>query len=216
VTAREVTDEQAERRGSIMGSSWHFGIADTDADRLPDEVLLAGLGAGDVDFATTFVHRFQGVVFGIAMAVTGDPGTAEEVAQQAFEWAWRHAQVYDSRQGSVRAWMTTIARNLAVDVIHACPSAPVAPDDLSGLLTAMTDTTEQLAGAHGGAAVLRRTLACLSATQARAVVMAGIYGMTARQIADAEGVPLDTAKTRIRDGMQTLRGTQLAEDADSN
>jgi DNA-directed RNA polymerase specialized sigma24 family protein len=48
------------------------------------------------------------------------------------------------------------------------------------------------------------------------VAMAGIYGMTARQIADAEGVPLDTAKTRIRDGMQTLRGTQLAEDADSN
>jgi RNA polymerase sigma factor (sigma-70 family) len=200
-----------------MGSSWHFGIADTDdADRLPDEALLAGLGAGDADFAVTFVHRFQRVVFGIAMTVTGDPGTAEEVAQQTFEWAWRHAQVYDSRQGPVRAWMTTIARNLAVDVIHACPSAPVAPGDLSGLLTAMTDTAEQLAGAHGGGAVLRRTLACLPATQARAVAMAGIYGMTAPQIADAEGIPLDTAKTRIRDGMQTLRDTQLPEDAGSN
>jgi RNA polymerase sigma factor (sigma-70 family) len=216
VTARKVTDEQTERRGAIMGSSWHFGIANTDADRLPDEALLARLGTGDVDFAITFVHRFQRVVFGIAMTVTGDPGTAEEVAQQAFEWARRHAQVYDSRQGSVRAWMTMIARNLAVDVIHACPSALVAPDDLSGLLTAVTDTTEQLAGAHGGAAVLRRTLACLPTTQARALAMAGIYGMTARQIADAEGVPVNTAKTRIRDGMQTLRGSQLAEDADSN
>ena len=190
-----------------MGSSGHIGIADTDADRLPDEVLLAGLGAGEVDFAVTFVHRFQQVVFGIAMTVTGDPGTAEEVAQRTFEWAWRHAQAYDSRQGSVRAWMRTITRNLAVDVIHACPCGPVAPDDLSGLLTAMTGTSEQLAGAHGGAAVLRRTLACLPAAQARAVAMAGIYGMTARQIADAERIPLDTAKTRIRDGMQTLRGT---------
>jgi RNA polymerase sigma-70 factor (ECF subfamily) len=199
-----------------MGSSRHSGIADTDADRLPDEVLLAGLGTGDVDFATTFVHRFQRVVFGIAMAVTGDPGAAEEVAQQAFEWAWRHAQVYDSRQGSVRAWMTTIARNLAVDVIHAYPSAPVVPDDLSGLLAAMTDTAEPFAGAHGGASVLRRTLACLPATQARAVAMAGIYGMTARQIADAESVPLNTAKTRIRDGMQILRGTQLQGDAGGN
>jgi DNA-directed RNA polymerase specialized sigma24 family protein len=46
--------------------------------------------------------------------------------------------------------------------------------------------------------------------------MAGIYGMTARQIADAEGIALDTAKTRIRNGMQTLRGTQLPEDAGSN
>ena len=178
----------------------------TDTDRLPDEVLLAGLGTGGVDFAVTFVHRFQRVVFGIAMAVTGDPGTAEEVAQRTFEWAWRHAQAYDSRQGSVRAWMRTITRNLAVDVIHACPCGPVAPDDLSGLLTAMTGTSEQLAGAHGGAAVLRRTLACLPAAQARAVAMAGIYGMTARQIADAERIPLDTAKTRIRDGMQTLAG----------
>jgi RNA polymerase sigma factor (sigma-70 family) len=199
-----------------MGSSWHFGIADTDADRLPDGVLLAGLGTGDADFAVTFVHRFQRVVFGIAMTVTGDPGTAEGVAQQTFEWAWRHAQVYDSRQGSVRAWITTIARNLAVDVIHACPSAPVAPDDLSGLLIRMSDTSEELAGAHGRTAVLRRTLACLPATQARAVAMAGIYGMTARQIADAEGIPVDAAKTRIRDGMQALRGAQLPEDADSN
>ena len=196
-----------------MGSSWHCGIADTDADRLPDEVLLAGLGTGDVDFALTFVHRFQRVVFGIAMTVTGDPGTAEEVAQQTFEWARRHAQVYDSRHGSVRAWMTTIARNLAVDVIHGYPSAPVAPDDLSELLAAMTDTSEELPGAHGGAAVLRRALACLPATQARAVAMAGIYGMTARQIADAEDVPLGTAKTRIRDGMQKLRAAYLPEEA---
>ncbi len=186
---------------------------DADADRLPDEVLLAGLGAGDVDFTVTFVHRFQRVVFGVAMTVTGDPGTAEDVAQQAFERAWRHAQVYDSRRESVRAWMTTIARNLAVDVIHACTATPVAPDDLSGLLTAMTDTPGQFAGAHEGAAVLRGTLARLPATQARALAMAGIYGMTARQIADAEGIPLDTAKTRIRDGMQRLRDAKLPEDS---
>jgi RNA polymerase sigma factor (sigma-70 family) len=216
VTARQVTREQTERIGATMGGSWHFGIAGTDADRLPDEVLLAGLGTGDVDLAVTFVHRFQRAVFGIAMTVTGDPGTAEEVAQQTFEWAWRHAQVYDSRQGPVRAWMTTIARNLAVDVIHARPSAPVAPAGLSGLLAGMTDPSEQPAGAHGGAAVLRRTLAGLPATQARAVAMAGIYGMTARQIARAEGIPLDTARTRIRDGMQALQATRLLEDAGGN
>jgi RNA polymerase sigma factor (sigma-70 family) len=199
-----------------MGSSWHLGIADTVADRLPDEVLLAGLGAGDVDIAVTFVHRFLRVAFGVAMTVTDNPGSAEEVAQQTFEWARRHAQVYDSRQGSVRAWIATIARNLAVGVIHARPSARVAPHDLPRLLSAMTGRSEQLAEAAGGAAVLRRALARLPAAQARAVAMAGIYGMTARQIAGAEGIPLDTAKTRMRDGLQTLRGAHLPEDADSN
>ena len=75
----------------------------TAADGLPDETLLAGLGAGDADLALAFVRRFQRIVFGVAMSVIGDPAAAEDVAQQAFVQAWRHAQVYDSRRGSVVA-----------------------------------------------------------------------------------------------------------------
>lgn len=182
------------------------------ADRLPDETLLAGLGAGDADLSLAFVRRFQRVVFGVAVTVLGDPTTAEDVAQQTFERAWRHAQVYDTRRGSVRAWLSTIAHNLAVDVLRARTSAPVDPQDLPALLTAMTDTPERFAVAHDNAAGLRRALAALPAGQARAVAMAGIYGMTARQIAEAEGIPLGTAKTRIRDGMEKLRSAYLRED----
>ena len=184
------------------------------ADRLPDETLLAGLGAGDADLAVAFVRRFQRVVYGVALTVTRDPVTAEDVAQQAFEQAWRHAQVYDSRRGSVRAWLTTIAHNLAIDVLRARTSAPVDPADLPSLLTAVTDTPERLAVARDSAAGLRRALAQLPGTQARAVAMAGIYGMTARQIAVTEGIPLGTAKTRIRDGMLKLRAALLPEDVD--
>ena len=179
------------------------------ADRLPDETLLAGLGAGDAELAVAFVRRFQRLVFGIAVTVVRDPGAAEDIAQQAFEQAWRHAAVFDSRRGSVRAWLSTITRNLAVDVLRARTSAPVDPDDLPGLLTAVTDTPERLAVAHDSAEGLRGALAALPAAQARAVAMAGIYGMTARQIADAEHIPVGTAKTRIRDGMRKLRAAYL-------
>ena len=184
------------------------------ADRLPDETLLAGLGAGDADLAVAFVRRFQRVVYGVALTVTRDPVTAEDVAQQAFEQAWRHAQVYDTRRGSVRAWLTTIAHNLAIDVLRARTSAPVDPAELPALLTAVTDTPERLAVARDSAAGLRRALAQLPGTQARAVAMAGIYGMTARQVAVTEGIPLGTAKTRIRDGMLKLRAALLPEDVD--
>jgi RNA polymerase sigma factor (sigma-70 family) len=186
----------------------------TASDELPDETLLAGLGAGDADLALAFVRRFQRIVFGVAITVIGNPAAAEDVAQQTFEQAWRHAQVYDSRRGSVRTWLTTIAHNLAVDVLRARTSAPVDPDDLPALLTAVTETPERVAVANDRAAGLRRQLGRLPGPQARAVAMAGIYGMTARQIADTEGVPLGTAKTRIRDGMQKLRAAYLPENVD--
>lgn len=185
----------------------------TPTGRLPDETLLAGLGASDPELSVAFVRRFQRVVFGVAFTVVRDPGAAEDIAQQAFEQAWRHAQVYDSRRGSVRAWLTTIAHNLAVDVLRARTSAPVDPDDIPPLLNAVTDTPERVAVAHDSAEGLRRALAQLPSPQAKAVAMAGIYGMTARQIAETEGIPLGTAKTRIRDGMQKLRAAYLPEDA---
>jgi RNA polymerase sigma factor (sigma-70 family) len=184
------------------------------ADRVPDETLLAGLGSGDAELSLAFVRRFQGVVFGVALTVLSDPVTAEDVAQQAFEQAWKHAQVFDSRRGSVRAWLSTITHNLAVDVVRAKTSSPVDPADLQGLLTAMTDTPERLAVARDSAAGLRRALARLPLPQARAVAMSGIYGMTARQVADTERIPLGTAKTRIRDGMLKLRAAFLPEDAE--
>lgn len=182
------------------------------AEQLSDEVLLAGLGSGEPTLAIAFIRRFQQIVFGVALTVLADRTSAEDVAQQTFEQAWRHAQVYDSRRGSVRTWLTAIARNLAIDVIRTRTSSPLDPQDLPALLTAVTDTPERVAVAHDNAARLRGALARLPAPQARAVAMAGIYGMTARQIADAEQIPLGTAKTRIRDGMQKLRAAYLPED----
>jgi RNA polymerase sigma factor (sigma-70 family) len=190
-----------------------MGTMGTSSDRQTDEGLLAGLGAGDAELAVAFVRRFQRIVFGVAVAVTSDPATAEDVAQQAFEQAWRHASVYDSRRGSVRAWLTTITHNLAIDVVRARSAVPVDPDDLPVLLAAMTHSAERQAVANDSAAGLRRALNQLPMPQARAVAMSGIYGMTARQVSVTEGIPLGTAKTRIRDGMQKLRAAFLPEEA---
>ena len=190
-----------------------MGTMGTAGGRQSDEVLLAGLGAGDAELAVAFVRRFQRIVFGVALAVTGEPGTAEDVAQHAFEQAWRHASVYDSRRGSVRTWLTTITHNLAIDVVRARSAVPMDPGDLPVLLAAMTDSPELVAVANDSAEGLRHALTLLPAPQARAVAMAGIYGMTARQIAGTEGIPLGTAKTRIRDGMQKLRAALLPEEA---
>ncbi|MGW4561681.1 RNA polymerase sigma factor [Streptomyces sp. NPDC004561] len=178
--------------------------------RLPDEALLSGLATGDPELAVVFVRRFQHRVFGVAMAVTGDRQLAEDVAQQTFERAWRHAQIYDSRRGSVTTWLTTIAHNLAIDAVRARRTEPVAPEDLDGLIGVVTETPEQWALADEASAQLRAAVARLPREQARALMMAGIYGMTAQQVADMEQIPLGTAKTRIRAAMTKLRTTLAA------
>lgn len=181
--------------------------------QVPDETLLAGLGAGDADLAAAFVRRFQGLVYGVALTVLGgDAGAAEDIAQQAFERAWRYAPAFDPRRGSVRGWLATITHNLAVDAIRASRSSLTDPADVTELLGEITDTPEGFAIARERASGLRRALRQLPPEQARAVAMAGIYGMTAREIAVTEDVPLGTAKTRIRYGMHKLRVALVPDD----
>jgi DNA-directed RNA polymerase specialized sigma24 family protein len=57
-----------------------------------------------------------------------DPDLAEEVAQETFVRAWRHAASYDPRRGRVPAWLLTIARNLAIDRTRMRPVTPTDPD----------------------------------------------------------------------------------------
>ncbi|MGE7436395.1 RNA polymerase sigma factor [Kitasatospora sp. NPDC001175] len=176
-------------------------------ERMPDEALLAGLMTGDPEIALAFVRRFQHKIFGVALAVTGDVQLAEDISQQTFERACRYGQVYDSRRGSVRTWLAAIAHNLAVDTVRTRRTVPLEPDELAHFLEAVTRTPERQAIAEETSEELRGALAELPREQARALVMAGIYGMTAQQIAEFEQVPLGTTKTRIRAAMGKLRAS---------
>lgn len=178
-----------------------------EVDRLSDETLLAGLGTGDAEIALAFVRRFSGRVFGVAISVLHDPNLAEDVAQQTFERAWKHAAVHDPRRGSVKTWLSTIAHNLAIDVVRARRPQVVDPSDLVAMLGSDDDTPERTALAQDDSRRLRAALAELPAEQGRALAMAGILGMTAKQISETEGIPLGTAKTRIRTAMEKLRVT---------
>lgn len=173
---------------------------------LPDEALLAGVAAGDPALSASFVRRFQRQVYGIALAVTGDPSLAEDVAQQAFERAWRRADAYDPYRASVATWLAAITRNLAIDAVRVTRPRPVDPATLLASVVA-PDETEGRVLASEGADELRAALRTLPVEQARAVVLAGIAGLSASQIASAEGIPLGTAKTRVRTAMHRLRAT---------
>ena len=173
---------------------------------LSDETLLAGLGSGDPEAAAALIRRFQGRVYGLALTIVSDPAAAEDVAQETFIRAWRHADAYDARRGRVSTWLLSIARNIAIDALRMRRSEPLDPQAMLALGTSSNDPRPE---EHGVIASeferLRKALAGLPVEQQRALLLAAIYGRTAREISELESVPLGTAKTRIRTAMLRLR-----------
>lgn len=173
---------------------------------LSDEALLRVLSSGDPHLGAAFVRRFQGRVYGLARSLVGDTGLAEDVAQEAFLRAWRHAPVFDPRRGQVATWLLTITRNLAIDAVRRRRAVPVDPGVLIELdLRAGAACPEEVAVGADAASRLRSAIRRLPVEQRRAVVLAAFYARTAQEISAAEGIPLGTAKTRIRSGMAKLR-----------
>jgi RNA polymerase sigma-70 factor (ECF subfamily) len=178
-----------------------------------DEALLAGMAAGDVDAAAAFIGRFRRRAFGLALTIVGEPRAAEDVAQEAMLRAWRHGAAYDPRRGSVTTWLLAITRNLAVDAMRVRRPLVVDPDAVAALELAVDEAgPARIAEANADAERLRDALRELPDEQRRAVVLAGIFGLSAREVGEREGIPLGTAKTRIRSAMRRLRVTLLSEE----
>lgn len=172
---------------------------------LSDEALVAGLAAGDQGAATAFVRRFQARVFGLAVTMVGDRAVAEEIAQEAFTRAWRHAAAYDARRGRVATWLLSITRNLSIDHLRAKRTEPLDPHAIGDAEQALWATGPRSADEEGGETdELRAALAELPAEQRRALLLAALFGYTAREIGAIEEIPLGTAKTRIRAAMQKV------------
>ena len=183
-----------------------------DPHELSDEALLAALGRADSEAASAFVRRFERRLFGLALTIVGESRAAEDVAQEALLRAWRHADAYDSRRGSVVGWLLTITRNLAIDATRVRRPIALDPDDLLGLSRAASGRDPADAAAvQDDVRRLRDALTGLPDEQRRAVVLAGMWGLTAREIAEREAIPLGTAKTRIRAALGRLRVTLRTE-----
>ena len=165
-----------------------------------DESLIAGMASGDATAVTALVRRYQARVYGLALRVTEDSGLAEEVAQDAFMRAWRYATTYDAQRGRVDTWLLTIAHNVSMDAVRPRRDYPVDPERLRQTHLSGSHEPEYEQGEH-----LQAGLRSLPAGHARLIVLAVVYGLTAREIAEKEGIPLGTVKTRIRRGLTRLR-----------
>jgi RNA polymerase sigma factor (sigma-70 family) len=174
---------------------------------LSDETLLAAIGRGDSDAYEVFFQRHCARVYGFAVTVLRDPHLARDVAQETFLRVWRFAGGFDGRRGSATGWLLTITRNLSVDANlthgNTLPTDPQTVADLLG-----PDPSPGPADIAAGADDVRRVREALTALppeQLRAVLMARWYGQSAVDIAQVEGVPVTTIRSRLRAALRSLQ-----------
>lgn len=164
---------------------------------------MEGLLVGDDDAVRTLYARFGRPVYALGLRLLGSRECAEELTQDVFLTAWRKAARFDPARGRLSTWLMTIAHNLAVDRLRR-------ETGVSRPTLVLVDQVPDAPGIDEEAVLIerdaaRRALASLNAAERRLVIRAYFRGSTAREIAEADGIPLGTVKTRLRAAMIKVR-----------
>jgi RNA polymerase sigma factor (sigma-70 family) len=177
-----------------------------------DQRLMRSFAARDPATADALYRRFAGRIYGLGLVMLGSDAAAQDLVQDTFVKLWRNAERYDRSRGKLETWVLLMARSLAIDAIRRrvlevrtlervdrpleADQAP-GPDDQAITL----DLTERA----------RRAMSSLPPEQRAALELAYLGGKTSAEISDLEGIPVGTAKTRIRAALLRLRESMLPE-----
>jgi RNA polymerase sigma-70 factor (ECF subfamily) len=176
-----------------------------------EQELMRRLSMGEEDAIRTIYGRFARPVFGMGLRILGSPEAAEELTQDVFLAAWRKAERYDPARGRLSTWLMAIAHNLAVDRLRRqATQVPVSANGLDDLADEITTGEEE---AVLDREAVRRVLAGLTPRERRLLFLAYFRGWTAREISEADGIPLGTVKTRLRSTLIKLRHAHGTKEA---
>ena len=170
-------------------------------------------------FAATYDEHVRGV-YGAALRILNNPAQAQDVTQDVFLKLWRNPQRFDAKRGELGSYLRLMARSRALDMWREGQAAGRARDRLEVVAERTephVDERPALAAERSSdRSVVLHAMRELPEPQREALVLAYWGGMTADEIARRAGVPLGTAKSRIRLGMAKLRteiGDAIAETA---
>jgi len=178
----------------------------SENQRLAD--LLQRAGRGDQEAFATLYDAVVSRLHGLVLRVVRDPAQAEEVTQEAMVEIWRQSARFDPALGSPLSWLMTIAHRRAVDRVRSA-EATSRRDTSYHQQNQVTehDSTAEEATQNLEARRVRQALRSLTDTQRGALELAYFGGYTHNEVSTMLGIPLGTAKTRIRDGLIRLRDT---------
>jgi RNA polymerase sigma-70 factor, ECF subfamily len=177
-----------------------------------EQQLVSRFLLGDEEAIRQVYQRFARPVYTLGIRLLGSAEAAEELTQDVFLTAWRKAARFDAARGRLSTWLMAIAHNLAVDRLRR-------EHGVSRPQLVLVDEVPERE--HGGGSgtiesvidrdVAARAMEVLSDSERTLLTLAYFEGMTAREIAEADGIPLGTVKTRLRSALIKLRRAGVKE-----
>ncbi|MGF1502625.1 MAG: RNA polymerase sigma factor [Paracoccaceae bacterium] len=135
---------------------------------------------------------------GIALHILHDRNIAEEVMQDIAMTIWRNAGRYDPAQGRPAAWMNAIARNQSIDRLRRERSRPETASEQ--IEEAGAETTDRILDRLA----IGRLLSAIRPDYRQALILSYLKGLTHTELARELDVPIGTAKSWLRRGLQAL------------
>lgn len=155
--------------------------------------LIAAAHRGSREVRAELFGRHWEAVWRHARALSGTPEAADDLTQDVFERAFRALGDFESRSG-VRTWLLRIATNRAIDLSRRSRPQEPLPDDLVSEIQAAAPEPE-----------LRKAVEELAPERRAIVALVYWLDLSLTEAADALGVPVGTAKSRLGRALEELR-----------
>ncbi len=171
-----------------------------------DAALMRAFSRREPGAAEGLYERYASRIYGLGIVMLGNDATAQDLVQDTFVKLWRSAERYEPSRGKLDTWVLLVARSLAIDALRRrvldarSLQAIGLPGEVSG-----EPGPEEVAETADLADRARRAMVSLSDGQRAALELAYFGGKTSAEVAEMEGIPLGTAKTRIRTALLRLR-----------
>src|SRR5215203_3128860 len=175
-----------------------------------DEELVARSISGDADSFNELILRWERPIYALAYRTIGREEDARDVCQETFLRAFRALPAFRG-EAKFSSWIYRIALNLCRDWIRRQRRAPVTqvPEDMDlGELAAEhgpSETVEDLVIRRQMTGLVESAMSTLPEEQRTAIILKEYHGMTFQEIAELQGCPLSTVKTRLYQGLSVLR-----------
>lgn len=152
--------------------------------------------------------RYIRMVYAVALRITGDALTSEEVVQDVFQNVWQAAAGYRIGTTAFSKWLLAITRHRAIDKLRTKSERVRTREqslDLSSFPDDNLSTTADIVEQRLERESMRQALQGLPASQRQAIELAYYSGFSQSEIARQLGEPLGTIKTRMRLALVKLR-----------